>query len=192
MSRGFWAGIGVGVCLALALLVIAAPLEGQARSRADVTVYFSPKGDALKTIKKELGRAQRTLDLALYMITAPELATAIIAAEKRGVKVRLITDARQRKRWSQTSTLEKNHVPVWHLYLRKGPDDASDPQFHHKFAVIDGHTVLTGSFNWTVMADQSNHENMLVIRDRHIAAAYTEAFERAFNLAEKQDRNKGD
>ena len=39
--------------------------------------------------------------------------------------------------------------------------------------VIDGRTVLTGSFNFTKQAEESNAENLLVIDDPPLAAKYT-------------------
>jgi phosphatidylserine/phosphatidylglycerophosphate/cardiolipin synthase-like enzyme len=44
---------------------------------------------------------------------------------------------------------------------------------HNKVMIIDGETVVTGSFNFTVSAQRSNAENVLIIRhDPAIAAAY--------------------
>jgi phosphatidylserine/phosphatidylglycerophosphate/cardiolipin synthase-like enzyme len=39
--------------------------------------------------------------------------------------------------------------------------------------VIDGQTVITGSFNFTKAAEESNAENLLVIRSSDLAAKYT-------------------
>lgn len=36
---------------------------------------------------------------------------------------------------------------------------------HNKFMVIDGHIVITGSFNFTKAAEENNAENLLVIDD---------------------------
>ena len=38
--------------------------------------------------------------------------------------------------------------------------------------VIDGETVITGSFNFTKAAEESNAENLLVIQDPVLAAKY--------------------
>jgi len=38
--------------------------------------------------------------------------------------------------------------------------------------VIDGKTVLTGSFNFTKAAEDENAENLLVIQDPALAAKY--------------------
>ena len=40
--------------------------------------------------------------------------------------------------------------------------------------VIDGETVITGSFNFTRAAQEKNAENLLVIRDTGLAARYAE------------------
>ena len=43
----------------------------------------------------------------------------------------------------------------------------------HEVMVIDGQTVLTGSFNFTKAAEENNAENLLVIQDTQLAAKYT-------------------
>jgi phosphatidylserine/phosphatidylglycerophosphate/cardiolipin synthase-like enzyme len=40
--------------------------------------------------------------------------------------------------------------------------------------IIDGETVLTGSFNFTKAAQEKNAENLLIIRDQALAAQYIE------------------
>jgi phosphatidylserine/phosphatidylglycerophosphate/cardiolipin synthase-like enzyme len=39
--------------------------------------------------------------------------------------------------------------------------------------IIDGETVITGSFNFTKAAQEKNAENVLIIRDQALAAQYT-------------------
>jgi phosphatidylserine/phosphatidylglycerophosphate/cardiolipin synthase-like enzyme len=38
--------------------------------------------------------------------------------------------------------------------------------------VIDGKTVITGSFNFTKAAEENNAENLLIIHDRKLALLY--------------------
>jgi phosphatidylserine/phosphatidylglycerophosphate/cardiolipin synthase-like enzyme len=40
--------------------------------------------------------------------------------------------------------------------------------------VIDGETIITGSFHFTKAAQEKNAENVLIIRDKALAAQYTE------------------
>jgi phosphatidylserine/phosphatidylglycerophosphate/cardiolipin synthase-like enzyme len=38
--------------------------------------------------------------------------------------------------------------------------------------IIDGETVIIGSFNFTEAAEENNAENLLVIRDKKFASLY--------------------
>jgi DNA uptake protein ComE-like DNA-binding protein len=49
---------------------------------------------------------------------------------------------------------------------------------HHKFAIIDNHLLLTGSYNWTFAANNKNEENLMVIDDPEIIARYQNQFEK--------------
>ena len=54
---------------------------------------------------------------------------------------------------------------------------------HHKVFIIDNSTVITGSFNPSKNGDERNDENMLVIKDREIAALFLDEFERVIDEA---------
>ena len=49
---------------------------------------------------------------------------------------------------------------------------------HHKFAVIDRQTVITGFHNWSKAANYRNDETLLVIQDNPTVAAH---FDREFD-----------
>ena len=51
--------------------------------------------------------------------------------------------------------------------------DAQHALAHNKIMIIDGETVITGSFNFTKAAEEKNAENLLVIRDKKLAERYT-------------------
>ena len=55
---------------------------------------------------------------------------------------------------------------------------------HNKIMIIDGTTVLTGSFNFTKAADQKNTENLLVIRDDKVVAKYEANWQAHFRHSE--------
>ena len=52
--------------------------------------------------------------------------------------------------------------------------DAKHAIAHNKVMVIDGETVITGSFNFTKAAEEHNAENLLVINDPELAKRYAE------------------
>ena len=55
--------------------------------------------------------------------------------------------------------------------------DANHAIAHNKVIVIDGETVVTGSFNFTKAAQEKNAENVLIIRDPAVAAQYAQNWE---------------
>jgi phosphatidylserine/phosphatidylglycerophosphate/cardiolipin synthase-like enzyme len=55
--------------------------------------------------------------------------------------------------------------------------DAEHAMAHNKILIIDGETVLRGSFNFTKAAREKNAENLLIIRDPALAAQYTQNWE---------------
>jgi len=57
-------------------------------------------------------------------------------------------------------------------------------KLHHKFAVIDNKTVITGSFNWSPAAAHTNDETLLVIHSPKLAAHFTREMNRMWRSAE--------
>ena len=77
----------------------------------------------------------------------------------------MILDASQRtERQSLATVLAEATIPVF--------IDAAHRIAHNKVMVIDEDTVITGSFNFTRAAEESNAENLLVIHDRSLAQRY--------------------
>ena len=56
---------------------------------------------------------------------------------------------------------------------------------HHKFMVIDGKIVVTGSPNFTSAGFNKNDENMLIIYDESIATKFRDEFDTIFDLSPK-------
>lgn len=51
--------------------------------------------------------------------------------------------------------------------------DAAQAIAHNKVMIIDGETIITGSFNFTRAAEDENAENLLIIKDKTLAEKYT-------------------
>jgi phosphatidylserine/phosphatidylglycerophosphate/cardiolipin synthase-like enzyme len=56
--------------------------------------------------------------------------------------------------------------------------DRSPCHMHHKFAVLDEATLLTGSYNWTRSAAAENQENLVVSDDVRLVSPFVATFER--------------
>lgn len=51
-------------------------------------------------------------------------------------------------------------------------------KLHHKVAVVDDHTVVAGSMNWSAAALRSNDENVLIVHSPFVAAAFRQELDR--------------
>jgi phosphatidylserine/phosphatidylglycerophosphate/cardiolipin synthase-like enzyme len=99
------------------------------------------------------------------LITSAPIAKALLDAHKRGVKVEVILDKSQRtQKYSSATFLYNQGIPV--------KIDAQHPIAHNKVMIIDGETVITGSFNFTKAAEENNAENLLVVHVRKLAERY--------------------
>ncbi|MGB0583387.1 MAG: phospholipase D-like domain-containing protein, partial [Limisphaerales bacterium] len=138
-------------------------------------LFFSPGNKCLKAITGLLGLAKQRVDICVFTITDNRITDAILRAHQRGVKVRIISDNdKAHDAGSDISRLESEGLP---LRTDKTPD-----HMHHKFALVDGNTAITGSYNWTRSAANDNFENVLVTDDTQIVKPYQREFERLWRL----------
>jgi phosphatidylserine/phosphatidylglycerophosphate/cardiolipin synthase-like enzyme len=129
-------------------------------------VYFSPQSGCTDAIIRELDKAKSTVLVQAYSFTSAPIAKTLLNAYKRGVKVEVILDKSQRtQQYSSATFLYNQGIPV--------KIDAQHAIAHNKVMIIDGETVITGSFNFTKAAEENNAENLLVIHDRKLAERYT-------------------
>ncbi|HEY6292854.1 MAG TPA: phospholipase D-like domain-containing protein, partial [Terriglobia bacterium] len=75
------------------------------------------------------------------------------------------------------ATLVGCGIPYRLLHGRSGVGS----KMHHKFVVLDGQTVASGSYNWTMESEERNHENLIVLRAPELATAYVMEFESLWN-----------
>jgi phosphatidylserine/phosphatidylglycerophosphate/cardiolipin synthase-like enzyme len=55
---------------------------------------------------------------------------------------------------------------------------------HHKFLIVDGETLVTGSYNWTPGAEYVNYEDILIEKDAGILTRYQQEFARLWSVGE--------
>jgi len=115
--------------------------------------------------------------ICVFTISDDRLSDAIMSAHRNGLTVRVISDNdKMYDRGSDVGRLSQAGVNV--------RIDLSPEHMHHKFMVIDGRTVMTGSYNWTRSAETRNEENLISVDDPQLAIRFTEEFERIWNLSE--------
>jgi len=139
-------------------------------------VCFSRTQRCDVVIASLVDRAQVKVYVMVYSFTLDSLADALINAVKRGVDVRVVMERDQAGvRGSEYERLRRNGVEV--------RLDNNPYLMHHKVAVIDGQIVVTGSYNWSVSAENNNDENIAVINDPETATLYEQEFMRVWNNA---------
>jgi phosphatidylserine/phosphatidylglycerophosphate/cardiolipin synthase-like enzyme len=142
--------------------------------------YFSDGGRVADRIIAAINRTQKSLHVAIYDLTHPDIAAALAAAHHRGVEILIVADERQSlEPRSEISYLRSQGIAVRLSRGYKGNRSI----MHNKFAVFDGRLAETGSFNWTSSAESYNFENALFITDPTIAARFEEEFERIWSQA---------
>lgn len=130
---------------------------------------FSPKGGTQQAIVKRIDRAKVSVHLAAYSFTAQPIADALLRAKLKHLDVQVILD----KSWQTESPkvekfLVESGIPV--------AIDGKHAIAHTKIIIIDGKLVVTGSYNFTGQAENSNWENTVFIPSKALAAKYEADF----------------
>ncbi|MDA7978656.1 MAG: phospholipase D-like domain-containing protein [Pirellulales bacterium] len=132
--------------------------------------YFSPEDECPGRIAGLMQSAQKTVDICVFTITDNRIADAIVAAQRRGIRVRIMTDdGKAGDIGSDVHDLRDAGIAV--------RMDRSGYHMHHKYAIFDEDRVLTGSYNWTRSAAEHNEENFVVVYDDRLVRQFVRHFE---------------
>lgn len=139
-----------------------------------VSTYFAPENDTISPILKEIKAAEESIHFMAYSFTHDQLGDAMREQFQSGISVDGVFSARQYKsdgRYSEYSSMKKSGLSV--------KLDNESGTMHHKVIIIDGETVITGSYNFSKSAEIRNSENLLIIKgNSNIARAYLDEFNR--------------
>jgi phosphatidylserine/phosphatidylglycerophosphate/cardiolipin synthase-like enzyme len=132
--------------------------------------YFSPKGGCAERIIYWINRANTSVHVLIYSFTLTNIAEALIDAKNRGVDVKIVFEKEQISQYSQYFRLASAGISV--------RNDTNPDYMHNKVAIIDGVIVMTGSYNWSSSAENSNNENLIIIKSVNVAREYETVFYR--------------
>ena len=133
--------------------------------------------DIRPVILQELSQAQTSIQVAVAWIT--DQATYTLLLEKCALSISVTVIIRNDVINVQPGGLD------WQQLIEAGGTlyfSSDYPALHHKFCIVDGKQVLTGSYNWTYAA-QRNHENIVVAGERELINSYRQAFGKLLNQA---------
>jgi phosphatidylserine/phosphatidylglycerophosphate/cardiolipin synthase-like enzyme len=140
---------------------------------AETEVLFSLEQRIQEALLKEIESAQSTIDVAVREITSQNLTQALVRAEGRGVKVRVITDSKQAKtKSSKITSLIHEGISVKVL---KGKDHGV---MNHRFVIFDGKKAVAGSFDWSEASEKWNDEDILILSETEVVISFQKEFER--------------
>jgi phosphatidylserine/phosphatidylglycerophosphate/cardiolipin synthase-like enzyme len=134
-------------------------------------IYFSPDDGVTAQIVSEIAQASESIVFMAYAFTSDPIAEAMHQRAAAGVQVRGVFDESQ---------YTSNQGGEYENLKQSGYDvklDGISGLQHSKVIIIDGKTVITGSFNFSANAENNNDENIIIIYDAGLAGQYLQAFE---------------
>jgi cardiolipin synthase len=129
-------------------------IQGQ---KGEIYLLPDPEKLGIKRLLDQIDRAKKTIHIAMFTLTHPEIAQALIRAKNRGLNVCIAIDFYTAKGASK-KTLAAMQKQGLKISLSQGRE-----LLHHKWAVIDESTLVMGSANWTKAAFTKNHDFLLFL-----------------------------
>jgi phosphatidylserine/phosphatidylglycerophosphate/cardiolipin synthase-like enzyme len=135
-----------------------------------VEIYFSPDDGVAEHIVTQINAAQKSIDFLAYSFTSNDIALAVLDRSGAGVTVRGVFDQSQveSNEGGEYTRLKRQKLAVL--------QDGIPGLLHDKVFILDGKTVITGSYNFSANAEKVNDENLVIIHDRRIAGLFLKNF----------------
>jgi hypothetical protein len=149
---------------------------------------FSPHDEVCKTLVHLIENEKKSIKVAAYAMTEPQVAKALSAAIKRGVAISLIVDRSCLDMASnKIKLLRKTGVDVA-IFDGKTREDGA--LMHNKFYLFEENIknrrlLWTGSANTTKSGYVRNHENVMIVDEPVIFARYVKEFDLLLTIADR-------
>ncbi len=155
-----------------------------AHDNGEISILFAPEADEISALRSEIARAQRSIRFMTFVFSLEALAEAmLLQAANADVAIEGVFEKRN-------STASWSQLPALHCAGAAVRQDGNRYILHHKVIIIDDDTVITGSFNFSRSAAESNDENIVIIRNADIAALYLDEWRRIWDSAEELAPNE--
>ena len=144
--------------------------------KTPVFVMFAPEDDAMDYLLPLVKGAEESVHFMAFAFTHDELGEELLKKSRRGLDVRGVFETRNTNDpYSEIHRLGCAGVGV--------REDGNSGTMHHKVFIIDDKIVVTGSFNFSNSANQTNDENMVFLNNDAIAAQYEQEFREVWDEA---------
>lgn len=129
------------------------------------------RGGPDQALAQAIRAARVSVDVAVLNLNLWSVRDALLDAQQRGVKVRLVVDSDYRE-GEEIQALLAAGIPVL--------GDRREGFMHNKFVIIDRAEVWTGSMNFTVSDVYYNNNHLVRLRSADLAQNYLVEFEEMF------------
>ncbi len=140
-------------------------------------IYFSPEDDFEQRLIALIDGAKESIDFLAFAFTNKDITDALLSKFSQGIKIRGVFDEKQNHYQSSSK---------YNLLKKEGLNvklDGNKFTLHDKVFIIDHKIVITGSYNFTVKANETNNENSIVVFNNAFAKKYQQEFEKIFTQA---------
>lgn len=145
-----------------------------------IEIYFASENEVVDEVIAEINNAQRNIRFMTFSFTRDDMGLALLARANAGIDVQGLFETTG----SETSFAEMPRLFCAGVDVRQ---DGNNGILHHKVFIIDEQTVITGSFNFSNNAVESNDENVMIIRNADIASLYLQEFQRLQSITRIPD-----
>ncbi|SDY87089.1 phospholipase D-like domain-containing protein [Hymenobacter psychrophilus] len=124
-------------------------------------------------ILAELKQAKAKVQVAVAWFTDRELFAALVTLLQRQVEVSLLI--------RNDYVNNRDESLPWQQFIDAGGRLYFSPDadaLHHKFCLIDNRLLMSGSYNWTYMAEQRNQENCVFSTDPNLLKQFQQEYQR--------------
>jgi phosphatidylserine/phosphatidylglycerophosphate/cardiolipin synthase-like enzyme len=142
------------------LLVVGLVVFWSNQAWPGIETYYAPEDNPGDHIVRLYQGAEHYIYVAMYAFTYPPAVRALVAAKKRGVDVRVITDRGRLDDRKQTAALETLRLAVVPIRINR-----HDNLMHLKQVVVDDRVNTNGSMNQTSSGNGYNDERLDIIVD---------------------------
>ncbi|MDO9465378.1 MAG: phospholipase D-like domain-containing protein [bacterium] len=148
-----------------------------------ISAYFGPKENLSAQLIKLINLSEKNVYGAFYNLELIKVASALIDAKNRGVKVHLVMDKERINSPGSQYALLSKHI---NIKVAKQPRGL----MHNKFCVFDNKIVWTGSYNPTYNGTYYNNNNVVVINSKVLAEDFIEEFRRISGSLDYKDHRR--
>ncbi len=168
----------------------ARPLRGETVTLNGVNLparMWSDKTAISQQLIAAIDASRVSIDIAIHGLALREVMAALVAAKKRGVKIRIVMNQThvwpEKQRDTRTPEVQQLIDLGFDIKMLRGGDMFG--VMHNKIAIFDGQILETGSYNWTHAADAWHWENAMFHAEQARIKAYQEYWNWMWSIAAK-------